>query len=100
MKLLTSLLLTFVLATSAFGLGNSGKSISASSPKFAMHDWIAFEGYKMADDEADLKWLSDNLDMYLYGTEAPDFGVLKTVINQLHPGMGLQGCHQVPLRFV
>lgn len=95
-KIVASLLFVFVLSVNGMSWGNAGKSTSASKPKFAMHDWIALEGYKLAKQDADLKWLTDNLDMYLYGTEAPDFGVLKSVINQLHPGIGYKDsvkCH-------
>ena len=48
MRSLTSLLLICVFTASTFGWGNAGRFTSASKPKFAMHDWIALEGYKMA----------------------------------------------------
>jgi len=95
-KITASLLMVFMFSINGMSWGNAGKSTSASKPKFAMHDWIALEGYKLAKDDADLKWVTNNLDMYLYGTEAPDFGVLKSVINQLHPGTGYKDsvkCH-------
>ena len=48
-----SLILLLTVSTLATLWGNAGKTTSEHSPKFAMHDWIALEGYKMAQDDAE-----------------------------------------------
>jgi hypothetical protein len=47
-KTLTAVCLTLILSTSSLGWGNGGRSTRLSSPKFGMHDWVAYEGYRLA----------------------------------------------------
>lgn len=97
-KFTLSLLLVCFVSTNGLSWGNGGKSTSASNPKFAMHDWIALRAFEMAKVDANLSWITDNLDMFLYGTEAPDKGVLPSVVSSLHPGTGYSdtgACHCV-----
>lgn len=79
-RFFTSFVITLVLAFNAFGWGNGGKSAQLNNPKFGSHDWIAYQGYKLADQDADLKWLQNNLNAYYIGTEAPDVGALSILM--------------------
>lgn len=71
--------LTLILSTSSLGWGNGGKSTKLNSPKFGMHDWIAYEGYRMAEKKKKVNWLTNNLNAYFIGTEAPDLGALSSL---------------------
>jgi len=98
MKFCTSVLLTCVLTVSTFGWHSGRRSTpTPTQAGFGMHDWIAFEGYLMAkDDAADIEWLTDNIGMFLYATEVPDNGVIPSVIRSLHPDGRYHdqgGCH-------
>lgn len=72
MKALASLLLVLLLNVTSSGWSNGGTSKRINSPIFGTHDWIAYEGYRLAQDEADLDWLRDEVNAYFLGTEAPD----------------------------
>lgn len=72
MKCLTSIVLTLLLSLTSFGWSNGGKTTKINSPKFGTHDWIAYEGYRLAKEEANLNWLKHNLKTFYIGTEAPD----------------------------
>jgi hypothetical protein len=72
MKFCLSLLLTLLLTVSASGWSNGGKSNKITSPKFGTHDWIAYEAYRLAKDDANLNWIKNNLNAFFLGTEAPD----------------------------
>ena len=41
--------------------------------KFGTHDYIALEGYELAGPDS-LQWITDNINAYFLGTEAPDVG--------------------------
>lgn len=72
MKLLTSALLTLSLMITTFGWSNGGTTKKLTLVKFGTHDWIAYEGYRLAKDDADVNWIKNNLNAFFLGTEAPD----------------------------
>jgi hypothetical protein len=74
MKALMSIVITFVLASTSLGWGNGGKSKQLNSPKFGTHDWLAYEGYRLAKKKKSMAWLTNNLNAFFIGTEAPDVG--------------------------
>lgn len=76
MKLLitSSLILIFTVSGFCVPWSNGGESKSLNSPKFGTHDWIAYEGYRIASREANLDWIKNNLNAFYIGTEAPDSG--------------------------
>lgn len=65
------LVLLFVLPTSSWR--NGGESQQDGIAKFGTHDYIALKGYELAGP-ADLQWITDNMNVYFLGTEAPDVG--------------------------
>jgi hypothetical protein len=52
---------------------NGGSSAMNGPAKFGTHDYIALKGYELAG-VADLPWITENLDVFFLGTEAPDVG--------------------------
>lgn len=99
-RLLTSLLLVFCFVFSTFAAWKNNpprqNSPDKDHPIFGTHDWIAWEGYKLAKDDVDLTWIQNNPNMFFIGTEAPD--------NPLFPGVLVEnsgdyndqsGCHCV-----
>jgi len=60
---------TFVNVASAWS--NGGYSSSPSNPDYGTHDWIA-EHAKNWLPSVERKWIDDNLNRFLYGTEYPD----------------------------
>lgn len=55
----------------AFSWSNGGYSSNSSLPDYGTHDWIA-EHAKNWLPESERKWIDDNLNYFLYGTEFPD----------------------------
>lgn len=79
MKPLLSFIIILTLCISNFGWSNGGKSSSLKTPKFGTHDWIAYEGYRMAAKHKNLSWLKDEMNAFFLGTEAPDLGALASL---------------------
>ena len=52
---------------------NGGYSADPSNPDYGTHDWIAQHALDWLPDN-EKRYISDNLDDYLYGTELPDNG--------------------------
>jgi len=52
---------------------NGGESTQNGTTKFGTHDYIALKGYELGGI-ADLAWITENLNVYFLGTEAPDVG--------------------------
>jgi hypothetical protein len=52
---------------------NGGESTQNGTAKFGTHDYIALKGYELGGI-ADLPWITENLNVYFLGTEAPDVG--------------------------
>lgn len=73
--LLSLLLLTIfslsVLVPSVSAWSNGGYSTEPSNPDYGTHDWIA-QHAKDWLSAAERKWIDDNLNYFLYGTEYPD----------------------------
>mgnify|MGYP001626237261 CR=1 FL=1 len=56
-----------------YAWSNGGFSQDPSSPKYGTHDWIAEHALDWLPPEAK-RWITENLNWYLYGTELPDNG--------------------------
>ncbi len=69
---LALLTLIAVLQSPASAWSNGGPSASISSPEYSTHDWIAQHALDWLPD-TEKAFITGNLDMYLYGTELPDF---------------------------
>ena len=52
---------------------NGGESAMNGTAGFGTHDYIALKAYELAGI-ADLPWITENVNVYLLGTEAPDVG--------------------------
>ncbi len=72
-KTLVTIALIFLIAVPAQSWKNGGDSKDANHPVFGTHDYVAFQGYKLAGPSK-LPWLRKNLNAYFLGTEAPDVG--------------------------
>jgi hypothetical protein len=64
MKACLSVLLTLLLTFLTFAWSNGGKSTKINSPQFGTHDWVAYEAYRLAKDDANLSWIKNNLNAY------------------------------------
>jgi hypothetical protein len=69
--LVCAVLVWCCVASAPQAWSNGGKSTSTSIPKFGTHDYITFQGYKLAGQPNVIK---QNLNAFFIGTEAPDFG--------------------------
>jgi hypothetical protein len=58
---------------SAFCWSNGGYSADTSHPDYGTHDWVAQHALDLLPEQ-EKKYLTDNLQVYLYGTELPDNG--------------------------
>ncbi len=58
---------------SASAWSNGGPSTNVGTPKYGTHDWIAQHALDWLPDE-EKQYVVDNLNVFLYGTELPDFG--------------------------
>lgn len=74
-KLLIALALTLstLLSAPSLAYSNGGYSADPSNPDYGTHDWIAQHALDWLPDN-EKRYISDNLDDYLYGTELPDNG--------------------------
>ncbi len=75
-KHLLTLLFLVLFSSSAFiptvfAWGNGGYSADPSNPDYGTHDWIA-QHAKNWLPAVERKWIDDNLNYFLYGTEYPD----------------------------
>jgi hypothetical protein len=61
------------LLPSAFCWSNGGFSADTSHPDYGTHDWIAQHALDLLPAN-EKQYLTDNLQVYLYGTELPDNG--------------------------
>jgi len=55
----------------ALAWSNGGYSTTAEQPKYGTHDWIAQHALDYLPSE-EKRYITDNLQIYLYGTELPD----------------------------
>lgn len=69
--LLVLLLVASAIPPSCFAWGNGGYSVDPHYPDYGTHDWIA-QHAKNWLPATELKWIDDNLNWFLYGTEYPD----------------------------
>ena len=70
-RLAGAVLVLFFVTSAPQAWSNGGKSTSANIPKFGTHDYIAFQGYKLAGRP---DFIKQNLNAFFIGTEAPDSG--------------------------
>jgi len=72
MKRFVSVLAAVLLFVSpASSWRNGGESEMNGQAKFGTHDYIALKGYELAG-VANLPWITNNVNIYFLGTEAPD----------------------------
>jgi hypothetical protein len=69
--LVCTLIITLSPQTTAWS--NGGYSADPSNPDYGTHDWIAQHALDWLPDN-EKRYISDNLNVYLYGTELPDNG--------------------------
>jgi hypothetical protein len=89
-KRIMTLLLLFLFvgqATGAYAWSNGGFSADSSHPDYGTHDWIAQHALDWLPAQKK-QYITDNLQMYLYGTELPDNG-------QVSDGIGDTGLHHI-----
>ena len=68
-----SLILATLLSPTTTAWSNGGYSADPSDPDYGTHDWIAQHALDWLPDN-EKRYISDNLNDYLYGTELPDNG--------------------------
>ncbi len=93
MKFLSSLMLICLFATSTFSWSNGGETKKKTNVKFGTHDWIAYEGFRLAQPDADLNWIKSNLDAFFLGTEAPDTSAFLSSFTSLDGYSDAIQCH-------
>ena len=71
--LVSALTLSTLLSTPTLAYSNGGYSADPSDPDYGTHDWIAQHALDWLPDN-EKRYISDNLNDYLYGTELPDNG--------------------------
>ena len=71
--LVLSLILATLLSPPTTAYSNGGYSADPSDPDYGTHDWIAQHALDWLPDN-EKRYISDNLNDYLYGTELPDNG--------------------------
>ncbi|MCK5290946.1 MAG: hypothetical protein KAR39_02895 [Thermoplasmata archaeon] len=67
------LILAILLSPQTTAYSNGGYSADPSNPDYGTHDYIAQHALDWLPDN-EKRYISDNLDDYLYGTELPDNG--------------------------
>lgn len=67
------LILAALLSTPTLAYSNGGYSADPSDPDYGTHDYIAQHALDWLPDN-EKRYVSDNLNDYLYGTELPDNG--------------------------
>jgi len=65
------LFLSSAFIPTVFAWSNGGYSADPSNPDYGTHDWIA-QHAKNWLPTVERKWIDDNLNLFLYGTEYPD----------------------------
>jgi hypothetical protein len=73
-----SLILAFLLLPQSTAYSNGGYSADPSDPDYGTHDYIAQHALDWLPIN-EKRYISDNLDDYLYGSELPDNNGLQTL---------------------
>lgn len=63
---------SLALSRGSAAWSNGGPSSSVSDPRYSTHDWIAQHALDWLP-AGEKQFIVDNMDLYLYGTELPDF---------------------------
>ena len=71
LQIILSLLLVASIARTTAGWSNGGYSSNSSQPLYGTHDWIAEHALDWLPTQ-EKKYIQDNVQAYLYGTELPD----------------------------